>query len=393
MIRLEKKGLNNLPIPYTLNPNQLLSTLKKPFDEYDEGPYFPEDYNLVNNFNISGDATGDGTNTQVVNVNNNVHLLDYYYTGVIDDYDMSNDDDFDVIDNTLNITVDIDDDREDEMEEEENNNKKNNTKLNQSIVGYAKTVNLNIDLNKAFNWYRENNTESSIGKFDLENNEPPEITANGDYTTTDLNNNNYQEISVYTPPTLSKSIEPNNKKSRSLYSNYFRVNVPLPIITDAIINNGYYKFNGNTLISGTDQDYNINVNIPISTSKIKIRYVKAVNNANPDYNEVYQAVTMIGPVAQNTVINHNGSNDLFIINVNNNDHYNLIWIVNRGSGVTDTVYTGGYYFNENVISDNRYGYVELFDENQNPIMRIGDDSGTDSTYFTLSKSLFDIQFN
>lgn len=174
---------------------------------------------------------------------------------------MDNDDDFDIIDNTLNITVDVDDDREDEMEEDEeeqeNNNKKNNTKTDQSIVGYAKTINLNIDLNKAFNWYKEN----YIGKFDLENNEPPEITANGDYTTTDTNDNNYQEINNYVPPVLTKSIEPNNKKTRSLYSNYFKVNVSPPIITSPITSNGYYKFDGNTLISGTDQDYNIYINI------------------------------------------------------------------------------------------------------------------------------------
>jgi hypothetical protein len=171
---------------------------------------------------------------------------------------MDNDDDFDIIDNTLNITIDVDDDREDEMEEEEeNNNKKNNTKTDQSIVGYAKTINLNIDLNKAFNWYKEN----YIGKFDLENNEPPEITANGDYTTTDTNDNNYQEINNYVPPALTRLTEPNTKKTRSLYSNYFKVNVSPPTISSPITSNGYYKFDGNTLIPGTDQDYNIYINI------------------------------------------------------------------------------------------------------------------------------------
>lgn len=202
---------------------------------------------------------------------------------------MDNDDDFDIIDHTLNITIDVDDDREDEMEEEENeeegqknNNKKNNTKTDQSIIGYAKTINLNIDLNKAFNWYKEN----YIGKFDLENNEPPEITINGDYTTTDSNNNNYQEINNYTPPTLTRSTEPNTKKTRSLYSNYFKVNVTPHTTTKTITINSignnqsttYNASNDNvdgfssvTIINNTSSsvqlenktiEYNLGVNIP-----------------------------------------------------------------------------------------------------------------------------------
>jgi hypothetical protein len=246
---------------------------------------------------------------------------------------MNNDDDFDIIDNTLNLTVDVDDDREDEMEEDEENN---NKKTNQSMVGYTKTVNLNIDLNKAFNWYREN----YIGKFDLENNEAPEITANGDYTTTDTNNNNYQEIDSYTPPSLMKSTEPNTKKTRSLYSDYFRVNVPPPTITDAIDSNGYYKFNGNSLISGTDQDYNLNIDvtpsvldsisIPKNENSFNILDYNQENNTNyvgvksiqltpPEYISCQQLIP-----SQTSNENMNENNQLIVsnwtININNNSN-------------------------------------------------------------------------
>lgn len=186
---------------------------------------------------------------------------------------MNDPEEFDDFDNTLNITIDVDDNFHEDEEENNNNNKKNKTKINeQRVIGYTKSVNLYLDLNKAFNWYKEN----YIGKFDLENNKPPEITINGDYTTTDTNNNNYQEIDNYVPPALTKSIEPNAKKSRSLYSNYFKVNVPPPTISSPITSNGYYKFDGNILIPGTDQDYNIYINIE-SIPKLTLDNIKTYN--------------------------------------------------------------------------------------------------------------------
>lgn len=62
----------------------------------------------------------------------------------------------------------------------------------------------------------------------------------------------------------------------------FNINISPPTITTPIIYNGYYKFDGNTLISGTDQDYNIYINIPqnITTSYV-LNYVKLqINERN-----------------------------------------------------------------------------------------------------------------
>ena len=293
---------------------------------------------------------------------------------------MDNDDDFDIIDNTLNITVDVDDDREDEMEEDEeeqeNNNKKNNNaKTDQSIVGYAKTINLNIDLNKAFNWYKEN----YIGKFDLENNEPPEITANGDYTTTDTNDNNYQEINNYVPPTLTKSIEPNTKKTRSLYSNYFKVNIPPPTIISPITSNGYYKFDGNTLISGTDQDYNLNINVN-SISKIN---VKAISTE----------LTISTPILLNNMNKTTSSIDVTIpgrgsfIGFN---EYSTYWGASYSANLTSSsksihLSTNTYYY---VFSNN--SDLLLLNENNDKICEF---SSSYEAYNYLYKSTFNLLFD
>lgn len=57
----------------------------------------------------------------------------------------------------------------------------------------------------------------------------------------------------------------------------FNVNVNPPTITSPITSNGYYKFDGNTLISGTNQDYNLNVQVSSTTPRI------IINNISIDY--------------------------------------------------------------------------------------------------------------
>lgn len=65
----------------------------------------------------------------------------------------------------------------------------------------------------------------------------------------------------------------------------FDINIPPPTITDAIDSNGYYKFNGNTLISGTDQDYNLYIDVTPSVLD-SISIPKNENSFNIlDYNQ------------------------------------------------------------------------------------------------------------
>lgn len=53
-----------------------------------------------------------------------------------------------------------------------------------------------------------------------------------------------------------------NSKTRSVTEYpYFEVEALPPIILTPITSNGYYKFDGNTLIPGTNQDYNLYINI------------------------------------------------------------------------------------------------------------------------------------
>lgn len=71
--------------------------------------------------------------------------------------------DYDINNNTLNIEIDVDNDIEnDENEMEEDREEENNNK----ITGYTKTMNFDIDLTSAFNWYREHNpTKIEINKI------------------------------------------------------------------------------------------------------------------------------------------------------------------------------------------------------------------------------------
>lgn len=55
-----------------------------------------------------------------------------------------------------------------------------------------------------------------------------------------------------------------NTDSRSITEYpYFEIEGVPPTVLNAIVSNGYYKFNGDNLVQGTSQDYNIYVNTPV----------------------------------------------------------------------------------------------------------------------------------
>ena len=63
-----------------------------------------------------------------------------------------------------------------------------------------------------------------------------------------------------------------NSKTRSVTEYpYFEVEALPPTISTPITSNGYYKFDGNTLIPGTNQDYNIYINVAISLPEYDVR--------------------------------------------------------------------------------------------------------------------------
>lgn len=80
--------------------------------------------------------------------------------------------------------------------------------------------------------------------------ETQNITQNGDYIY-EQNENGAWHLELKPQDSTEPTDVNINISSTPIY----------PTITSPIENNGYYKFNGNTLITGTDQDYNINVEV------------------------------------------------------------------------------------------------------------------------------------
>lgn len=103
--------------------------------------------------------------------------------------------------------------------------------------------------------------------YDADTGLPQKVTVNsGDTKRLKMvndNNDGSMEPTEYVEPNLMVKF---NSKTRSITEYpYFEVEALPPTITSPITSNGYYKFDGNTLIPGTDQDYNIYINvIPIT---------------------------------------------------------------------------------------------------------------------------------
>jgi hypothetical protein len=132
--------------------------------------------------------------------------------------------------------------------------------------------------------------------FDAESGLPQKIRIDSsDTKRLKLENNNQDrssEVVEYVEPSQNNLMVRFNTKTRSVTEYpYFEVESIPPTITNPVTSNGYYKFDGNTLISGTNQDYNINVNVtnPVSNSVTKIqlldfnRTIIADNNTSSNW--------------------------------------------------------------------------------------------------------------
>lgn len=102
--------------------------------------------------------------------------------------------------------------------------------------------------------------------FDAESGLPQKIRIeSGDTKRLKLENDNLDrssEVVDYIEPTQNNLMVRFNTKTRSVTEYpYFEVESVPPTISTPITSNGYYKFDGNTLIPGTNQDYNIYINI------------------------------------------------------------------------------------------------------------------------------------
>ena len=183
----------------------------------------------------------------------------------------------------------------------------------------------------------------------------------------------------------------------------FDINIPPPTITDAIDSNGYYKFNGNSLISGTDQDYNINVNVQSSTpsfnnsvSKIEITggnsaVTIADNNTNTDWT-YYSSSTNL-TITNNTeaiIINKH----IYDSYMNLDSYYEIKIISNFNSNSTFDIDRKSWVYNKEMTSVSNSAFPINFRNSDNKLLLTGRDAKYNdniSNAFTINENL--INFN
>lgn len=119
--------------------------------------------------------------------------------------------------------------------------------------------------------------------FDAESGLPQKIRINSsDTKRLKLENENQDrssEVVEYVEPSQNNLMVRFNTKTRSITEYpYFEVEGIPPTITNPVTSNGYYKFDGNTLINGTNQDYDLNVQVN-STSTINLERLIFTSNS------------------------------------------------------------------------------------------------------------------
>lgn len=157
------------------------------------------------------------------------------------------------------------------------------------------------------------------------------------------------------------------------------IDIPPPTITSPIENNGYYKFNGNTLINGTSSDYNLNVNV---SNIRKIDTIKIGLTTITDSSENWHWFPNAQPY------NVSGGQEVLII-CKNGDWWNITFHYNLNSNKysTITIIDNSWVYINNL---NLSPYMIQFIENNQVFYIMRDDSEYDPAYCDFYKT---IEFN
>lgn len=181
--------------------------------------------------------------------------------------------------------------------------------------------------------------------YDADTGLPQKVTVNsGDTKRLKMvndNNDGSMEPAEYVEPNLMVKF---NSKTRSITEYpYFEVEALPPTITSPITSNGYYKFDGNILIPGTDQDYNIYINIE-SINQLKPLYLSDISCIS------FKSGSESGALSD-PIIYH------YINQINNTMNFNTRGKFTNGSGSYDCL----VYTIINKISNNNYLLNTLYD--------------------------------
>ena len=208
------------------------------------------------------------------------------------------------------------------------------------------------------------------------------------------------------PPTITNPITNNgyykfngNNLISGTDQNYnLYVNIPPPTITNPVTNNGYYKFNGNNLISGTNQNYNLYVNVPTPSN------VKVIKKISPSYNDaVSPTFPLLNPIlTKNLPTKNGGAYETVILNANTigviisefSDSYQIQVKCNRNSNAIQMSFlTNFYYATFDISNDSHIDSVAFYDNNNQFILALsdrGNDLIASDTYINKSIVTIDL---
>lgn len=167
----------------------------------------------------------------------------------------------------------------------------------------------------------------------------------------------------------------------------FDINIPPPTITEPVTLNGYYKFNGNSLISGTNQDYNLNIAVPqnqiiISITSIKITNFSTSITTNSDNWTFY--------INDNNLIPTNNGEDIIIITKNSNS-YDINYWKDYSSTQSISIPSNSWVYYHNITSSNKS--IVFYDENDNKIFKLTDISDTAPQNININSNIFNFNIN
>lgn len=187
--------------------------------------------------------------------------------------------------------------------------------------------------------------------YDAETGLPQKVTVNsGDTKRLKMVNDNNDGSMEPTEYVENNTMVRFNSKTRSVTEYpYFEVEALPPTIISPITSNGYYKFDGNTLIPGTNQDYNIYINIETPIPEYDITKFSFYYIAPSTYNEFNNNHTIYKSDGQET------SNRCFILEYNNTiiinygvPPLNSYYCINSSS----TVSINGINYDNNLLAYN-----------------------------------------
>ena len=174
-----------------------------------------------------------------------------------------------------------------------------------------------------------------------------------------------------------------NSRTRSVTEYpYFEVEALPPTIISPVTSNGYYKFDGNTLVSGTSSDYNLNVNVNSSTKVSKIGFDTSYNqynyiatNDNNNRWTFYENATNVSISADYEIVSIRKINDS---SWQSGYYWEIRYSLNTSQQSSYRIYPNTWFYYRLNSNDDASIYLYFWDNNNKKVIRIKDAKSGDS---------------